>query len=101
MAVETIADAAEEDYSLGSVRRFYLSKRRSALAAGDSDLAGVWRAKQEAQPGTSLPSSVPGAAALEAAGYTTYEDLQGASVNELVGAGISLTDATAALAALG
>lgn len=100
MSTTTVGDATAE-YSLGSARRFYLSKRRQALDVGDTGLAGVWRAKQEAQPGAPLPGTFPAAEALSTAGYTTYEDLQGASVNELVGAGISLTDATAALAALG
>jgi hypothetical protein len=96
----TIVGSTSEEHYLGSARRYYLSKRRQAADAGELGLERAWQAKQEAQPGTPLPGSFPAAAALASAGYPTNEDLRGASVDELVGAGLSLTDATAALAAL-
>jgi hypothetical protein len=84
-------------------RRFYLHQRIEARAACD-DSEGVWRAKQEAQPGTPLPDDFPSHDALEAVGYETEEDLDGADARELVECA-SLTvrqaeDVIAALAAL-
>lgn len=100
MPVSTIGDEPEQEYSLGSARRYYLSKRRAAREMGDLAFAGAWQAKQEAQPGTALAVDFPAKSALAAAGYTTTEDLTGASLAELLNAGLSLSDATAALAAL-
>lgn len=84
---------------LGSARRFYLSRRRRALEEDDPN-AAVWQAKQEAEPGTALAPTFPALDELEAAGYTTVEDLTGATEDELLRAGLSLTNARAALAAL-
>ena len=82
-----------------SVRRYYLHQRRRA-SEEDSDLALVWRAKQEGEPGVALPATFPHKAALEAAFYTTTEDLDGTDENELVEAGLSKQAATEVLAAL-
>lgn len=100
MPVSTIGEETEEEFSLGSPRRYYLSKRRAAHEMGDLALAGAWQAKQEAQPGTPLTDDFPGRVALAAAGYTTTEDLTGASIDELLRGGVSLSDAAAAIAAL-
>jgi len=71
-------------------RRYFLLARQNAW---DEGVAAVWRAKQEAQPGTALPESFPARAALAAAGYTTVEDLDGANESELSGAGLSTREA--------
>lgn len=86
--------------SINTLRRFYLLKRLRARAIGDKGLEGVWRHKQETQAGTELAAAFPARAALVAAGYSTEEDLDGADVDELVSAGLTYHDATAALAAL-
>ena len=86
--------------SINTVRRFYLLKRRKARALGDKGMEGVWRQKQEAESGTALSATFPAADLLEAAGYTTEEDLDGADIDELVEAGIPYHDASAAIAAL-
>jgi hypothetical protein len=86
--------------SINSIRRFYLLKRRAARTQGNKGLEGVYRQKQEAEAGTDLASDFPAHDALEAAGYSTEEDLDGADTDELVGAGIPYHDAAAALAAL-
>lgn len=64
-------------------RRYYLHKRLFSNAICDLALRDVWRAKQEAEPGTALPSGFPHKAALEAAGYTTVQDIDGADQDEL------------------
>lgn len=50
----------------------------------DIEMASVWRAKQEAQPGTPLPITFPFLLDLANGGYTTREDLTGADLYELV-----------------
>ncbi len=85
---------------LKSPRRYYLLHRRDALLSNQLGLAGVWRANQEAQPGTPLPQAFPRLEQLAAAGYTTKEDLDGADVVELRDAGLSPRDATTVLAAM-
>lgn len=64
------------------VRRYYLLKRLEARAS-DSDLELTWQAKQEAEAGTLLPADFPSKATLEAVGYTTVEDVDGADRAEL------------------
>ncbi len=68
---------------LRSVRRYYLHKRFGAHAICDLALRDVWRAKQEAEPGTPLPADFPHKSSLEAAGYSTLEDIDGADQAEL------------------
>jgi hypothetical protein len=63
-------------------RRYYLLKAYASRLAKDG-LEQVWRAKQEALPGTPLATETPSRARLVAAGYTTIEDLTGADVAEL------------------
>lgn len=69
--------------SVPSPRRYYLLKRLSARLGADQPLDGVWRSKQEAQPGTALPATFPHRSQLVAVGYSAVEDLDGATVDEL------------------
>ncbi len=81
-------------------RRHYLLKRLEARAECSS-LELAWRAKQEAEPGTALPTGFPSKATLADNGYTTEEDLDGADEAELEKtAGLRKYEATAALSAL-
>lgn len=85
--------------TLGTPRRFYLSKRTEArIFCDDSEF--VWKAKQEAQPGTPLPEDFPLASQLAELGYTTREDLDGADEDELTRLGIGSRGARQVLAAL-
>ena len=77
-------------------RRFYLLQR---IFCPYVEQRGVWRAKQEAEPGTPLPATFPALAALSAVGYTTAEDVRGADELELRKAGLSINDARAVVAA--
>lgn len=69
--------------AIPSPRRYYLLKRLGAVQFSDRPLDGVWRSKQEALPGTSLPSDFPSLSVLAEYGYTAVEDLDGATVDEL------------------
>ncbi len=81
-------------------RRFYLLKRRAALAAGDAHLAGFWRVKQEALAWPVLPADFPARTALVVAGYTTVRDLDGADADELSNLGLTRAQADAVVAAM-
>lgn len=81
-------------------RRYYLLKRRYYLDLDDEAQAGLWRGKQEAEPGTALPATFPLLSRLAAAGYTTQEDLDGADPDELKRASFNQTEADQILAAL-
>lgn len=81
-------------------RRYALLKRLYWRRMCEPDLEGVWRSKQEALPGTSLPEGFPLAARLAAEGYTTTEDLNGADKRELAAAGFSPQEAQEILSAL-
>lgn len=83
-----------------TVRRYYLGKRREALALGDTALSYAWRSFQEALYWPDLPADFPGRATLVAAGYTTVRDLDGATEDELVDVGLSRSDAALVLAAM-
>lgn len=85
--------------TLGSVRRFYLAKRHEAVRLCETPLALVWQGKQEAMPGTPLADDFPYLERLDAQGYTTLEDLDGADSEELVEQGFSAREAAAILAA--
>lgn len=67
-----------------SPRRFYLSKRIAARLIGDHALSSLWQYQQEQQPHTDLPVGFPSKVALETAGYSAPEDLEGADQPELV-----------------
>jgi hypothetical protein len=84
-----------------SVRRYYLGKRIQAALDENWALVSVWKQKQEAESGTPLPVDFTELAALAEAGYSTSEDLTGATTEELVWAvGFSLEQATNVLSAL-
>lgn len=82
-------------------RRYYLRERQQAVRAEEWDLSGVWRSKQQGQPGVALPASFPMLVQLAAQGYTTVEDLDGADEAELAANGeFSVRQAAEILAAL-
>ena len=83
-----------------SVRRYYLLKRRAALAVGDTLWAGIWRYKQESIPWPALPSVFPARAKLTAAGYATVRDLDDADEQELRALGLTRREAAAVLVAM-
>lgn len=70
--------------TVASARRYYLLKSQAARINCDIALELTWRAKQQAESGTPLPSDFPELAKLTAAYYTTVEDLTGAGTDELV-----------------
>jgi hypothetical protein len=86
--------------SLDRPRRFYLLKRIEAARRLDDALASAWQAKQEAEPGVVLAATFPYRTRLAAAGYTTTEDVSGATTEELKLSGFSESEAAAVLAAL-
>lgn len=72
---------------IATFRRYRALKARAALARGDEEIAGAFKAKQESLPGTPLPEDFPGYEDLIAAqptAYTVYEDLVSATKDELV-----------------
>lgn len=81
-------------------RRYYLHKRLEARLYERSDSDTVWRAKQEAEPGTPIADGFPFKTELAAVGYTATEDLDGADVDELVRAGLTQKQAKQVIAAL-
>ena len=81
-----------------SYRRYCLGKRQERAAEGDDNDA-VWKAKQEAEPGTALAATFPALSKLATAGYSTDTDLDGADEAELVRAGLTTREAAAVLAA--
>lgn len=87
------------EQSFTSTRRYYLAKRQDARADCDTAIEGVWRSKQEAEPGTALPDDFPHLEALTALGYTTEEDLDGADAAELTDLGMSQRDARSVISA--
>ncbi len=83
------------------LRRFYLMNRIEAHRQLEFALRDVWRAKQEAEPGTALAAGFPAKSLLAAAGYTTVEDIDGADCAELEDyAALSTLQARTVLAAL-
>jgi hypothetical protein len=66
---------------LNRPRRYYLQKRLRARQLCEDE--GVWKWKQEREPGTALAADFPQRAALVAAGYTALEDIDGATTKEL------------------
>jgi hypothetical protein len=85
---------------VGSLRRYYLLKSRFAASVGSEAVALAFRGKQRAESGTDLPDGFPVREALLAAGYEAIEDVTGASVEELIDAGLTTREANAVLAAL-
>lgn len=65
-------------------RRYLLLKFHAAMEMEQYALAGVWRANLEAQTGsTPLPSGFPFLTLLQTRAYTAWQDLDGATVDEL------------------
>jgi hypothetical protein len=85
---------------LKTPRRYYLHKRLEARLYYCDDSDGVWKAKQEAQPGTPLPDDFAHRTTLADLGYTASEDLDGADADELERAGLTQRQATEVIAAL-
>lgn len=85
--------------SINTTRRYYLLKRlRARERCLEED---AWIGKQAAEPGAALPSTFPSLTALADAGYTTAEDIRGASTSELRRfARLSQSQAEAVLTAL-
>jgi hypothetical protein len=82
-------------------RRYLHRERMNARFRSEYELESAWRAKQEAQPGTALPSTFPFLSQLAAGGYTTQQDLHGADSCELQEiADLNPRDAQAVLSAL-
>jgi hypothetical protein len=74
-------------------RRYYLLKRLALAARGEYEQSLVFKAKQEFEPGTSLPVGFPHSAALVLAGYAALEDIDGADSAELQRAGFDESSA--------
>lgn len=84
-----------------TARRYYLRKRLFELRNGDRPgQDGVWRSKQESEPGVALPATFPFLSTLAPCGYETVEDVDGADVDELRELGLSRLEAEAVLTAL-
>jgi hypothetical protein len=83
-----------------NLRRYAMHKRRAAEVIGDYSIRDVWKAKQEAEPGTTLPDGFPYKARLAALYYVTDTDLDGADECELEALGFSSSEAAAILAAV-
>ncbi len=84
-----------------SHRRYCLLKAYAADAVGEIELSMLWLGKQRAIAGTALDADFPHLTTLDAADYTTTEDLDGATEEELqTNAGLSRSQAAAVLAAL-
>jgi hypothetical protein len=87
--------------ALKTARRLYLRKAQFYYDMWEEGLAAVWRAKQDAQPGTPLPTDFPSRSKLAAARYTMVEDIDGADAVELARyAKLNFREARAVLTAL-
>lgn len=82
-----------------SPRRYYLLKWRALDELCEHELVLLFKDKQQAIPGTSLPGDFPGRSALIAAGYTAIEDVTGADVDELEALGLDEVTAAKAVEA--
>lgn len=72
----------------------------AALAACDEGLAAVWRSKHDDERGTPLSDDVLTPALSEAL-YVAAEDIEGATVAELLAVGVPLSEAQAAIEYVG
>jgi len=87
--------------ALNTPRRYFLRKAQFFYEMQLEALAAAYRAKQDAQPGTSLPLDFPSRTKLAAARYTTREDLDGADAPELLRyAQLNMREARAVLTAV-
>ena len=85
--------------AINNLRRFYLHKRIDDRQ-NDVDASMIWQGKQEAIPGTALPTDFPHLSVLAEIGYTTTDDLDGADADELRKAGLTPAQAEQVIAAL-
>lgn len=82
-------------------RRYYLLKSFAAFDDGIEGLQRTWWSKQDDASGTALDATVPFQTELAAARYTTFEDLDGATLDELrKRAGLNSSQAQAVIDAL-
>jgi hypothetical protein len=86
--------------SIERARRYYLLKRLAAKQRLDDVMALTWQAKQEGEPGSSLSATFPYRSRLVSAGYSTTEDLLGATTEELQQVGFTARESAAVLAAI-
>jgi hypothetical protein len=70
--------------AIKTVRRYFLRKSQELDRRWLPSLAGAYRAKQDATSGTPLPATFPFYDRLAATRYTTREDLDGATLEELM-----------------
>ncbi|MEN6535495.1 MAG: hypothetical protein ABFD89_17660 [Bryobacteraceae bacterium] len=84
--------------TLGSSRRYYLARYRHLKSIRD-DRWREWEGKHLETPGTPLATDFPHRASLVAIGYVALEDFEGATVDELLEAGLTLAASRAAIAA--
>jgi hypothetical protein len=69
-----------------SYRRYLLLKELAARALGYEAVALTWKGyRLERTSGTALPDNFPFRALLVSIGYTTWDELDGATVEELTG----------------
>lgn len=95
----TLENPSQQVYSY---RRYCLLERHAAKRRCEIGIANVFRAKQEEESATALPSGFPHAAELATGGYTTVQDINGADFDELeCEAGLTQKQAQAVLTALG
>jgi hypothetical protein len=83
-----------------TTRRYYAAKAEASALAYEHDAEILWRARQQAEPGTLFPASVPLQEKLRAAGYVVLEDVLGADEAELLDAGLAEREAGAVVKAL-
>ena len=85
-----------------TLRRYYFRAEVDARLRGDDATALTLRAKRRAEPSADLPASLGATtlSALRTAGYFAREDLVGADEDELLDAGLSSTEARAAIRAV-
>ncbi len=68
-------------------RRYYLLKRLASREQDDG-FEPFWHRKQLDEPGTDLPADFPLLTEIATLGYVAFEDLEGATLDELLGAGL-------------
>lgn len=81
-------------------RRYYLLKAQVDERDG-GELFDVWRAKHDAYPARLIPDDFPYQAELAALRYTAWDDIDGATVEELIEAGLARRIARAVIALRG
>ena len=83
-----------------TTRRYYAARAEASALAYEYDAESLWRARQQAEPGTPFPASVPLQERLRAAGYVVLEDLLGADEVELLEKGLNEREAGAVVKGL-